>query len=167
MIQRHVRRLCITLVLGSLVALGSFSVAFADGPTITGPFHFEDSFVLADCDSFQIIDSYAVDATITRFFDETGHPVRVIIQYQGTDTFTNSVTGKAYTGSFHDTLMLTREMLGIGAVNAGISLRLTLPGAGAVVLSVGVVLYIRTNDVELGKGPSPEGDYSDLCAALA
>src|SRR5262245_45925893 len=167
MIDIKLRRLCISLALGSMLALASFSVVFADGPTITGPFHFEGSDELADCGSFQIIESYAEDATFTRFFDEAGHALRLIGQFKGTLTYTNSVTGKAYTGSFHFTLMLTREMLGVGAVNAGITARLTVRGAGAVVLNVGLFLYIRTTDVVLVKGPSPEGDFSELCAALA
>src|SRR5260221_1944441 len=163
------RRLCISLVLGSLVALGSFSIASADGPIITGPTHFEGSGELWDCGSFKIIDNYVEDFTVKRFFDEAGHVERIIIQQRVTDTFTKSVTGKAYSGSVSNSRIFDFQGHGIGAVSAGLNYRLTVPGAGAILLEVGVFAYIRDSNMTILAGPHQvlEGDLAGLCAALA
>jgi hypothetical protein len=168
----NLRSLCISLVLGSLLALVSFSVASADGPIIIGPTHIEGSFELGDCGSFKIIDNYEFDLTRLRFPDEAGHIVRVIAQVQGTDTFTNSVTGKAYSGSYHNTLIIDfREHAGTQIVEVGITYIVTVPGVGAALLDIGLVANLTFHaDGVILAGPHQvleDGDLAGLCAALA
>src|SRR5438552_16336120 len=134
--HRNFRRICIGLVLGSLIVLGSFSVASADGPIITGPTHFEGSAELWDCSSFKIIDYYVQDLTAIRFYDEAGQFERLVSQAQGTDTFTNSKTGRVYTGSYHTTLIINFGLPGPGVIEAAEIYRLPVRGAGVVVLDV-------------------------------
>ena len=167
MINKTLRSLCLSLVLGSL-ALSSFSVASADGPVIIGPDHREGSDELWDCGSFKIIDNWVLDITTRLFIDEAGNRERVITTLQGIDTFTNSETGKAYSGSFHNTFAANFQGDGRGYVQTGVIYRLTLPGAGAVVLDVGAIVYRPAAGVAMVVGPKTilEGDFDGLCAVL-
>ena len=100
-------RLLLSLLLGCLVAFAGFSSALADGPVIVGPIHLEGSLPLGvNCGAFEIIDNYTQDQTTKLFFDETGSLYKVMTELSGTDTFTNSVTGKAYSGSYHSTFIV-------------------------------------------------------------
>jgi hypothetical protein len=170
MIRMNFRRLCNTIALGVFLALAHASVAIADAPVITGATHFAGSDELWDCSSFKIIDYWELDLTGIRFYDDAGNIQRVILQQLGTDTFTNSVTGKAYSGTFHGTRIIDfREQPGTGAVAAGITFHLTVPGAGAVLLDVGLSAFIKSNSLGILAGPHQalEGDFAAVCEALA
>jgi hypothetical protein len=146
MIDINLRRLFVSLVLSSVLVLASFSVVFADGPVITGPTHFEGSDEVWDCGAFQILDNWTMHVTGLRFFDESDDLVRVIGQAQGTDTLINAETGKAYRGSFHNTFILNLDRLtGPAQITAGVSYLVTVPGAGAVVLDVGLFMFNLSN----------------------
>jgi hypothetical protein len=157
------------LLLASLLALTSASVAFADGPVVNGPNHYEGSDELWDCGSFKIIDYYVLNVTGRIFYNESGTVDHVVDQLDGTDTFTNSVTGKAYTGNFHNTLTISSRAHGRGFVQAGVIYHLTVPGAGAVLLDVGAIVFRPDGGVFMFAGPHQvlEGDLDGLCAVLA
>ena len=164
---RQMRRFLLSFILTSLVALASFSVALADGPVVEGPIHLEGTVLIADCGTFQINDNYAQDQTIKRFFDETGSLYKIIVELSGTDTLVNSVTGKAYSGSYHSTRIID-PVLRRGSYN-GVVVRITVSGEGAVFLDVGRIVSDREGNVYFEAGPHQyfDGDFDELCAALA
>lgn len=162
------KRVFCLLVLVSLVALGNFNRASADGgPVHIGPFHEEGTDVLVDCGGFRVLDAFEGDLSITRFFDREGNRERQLVDFRGTDTFINSETGKSFTESFHNVSIVDYDAGTVAAV--GVLFRLTVPGGGAVLLGVGRIVIEPPFTVLFVAGPHQplEGDFSDLCAAMA
>jgi hypothetical protein len=164
-------RTCIiasSLILVILMALIPFSVAFADGPIIIGPSHYEGSDVLADCGAFQILDVYDLKQTEKVYLDKDGNLLKVIIEAWGTDTLTNAVTGKAYSGSFHNSSLIDFSTTPRQSAIMGIVYRVTVPGVGVVFLDVGRLVFERGTGIIFQAGPHQlfDGDFETLCAAL-
>jgi hypothetical protein len=160
--------MAVSVVLAGLLALGSPSLAAAARPVFEGPTHIEGTAPIASCGSFVILDQYSLNFTETQLTDKRGTVVKIVEQVYGTDTFTNSVTGKAYTGRYHNTVLIDPAS-GLGA-NSGIIFRLTVPGAGAVFLDVGRIVANQAGTVitfEAGPHQAFDGDIAGLCAALA
>ncbi|HEX9384938.1 MAG TPA: hypothetical protein VF918_01360 [Anaerolineales bacterium] len=164
----NIRLIVSSLVLVGLIAFFPFSVASADGPVVEGPFHEEGTAVLVDCGAFQVLDVYEVNFTVKRFFDEEGNLVKIVEQVWGTDTFTNSVTGKAYPMDFHNNTIVDFSTTPPQAANMGVLYRLIVPGAGAVFLDVGRIVLDRQGNVYFQAGPHQlfDSDFEALCAAL-
>lgn len=162
------RIIIFSLVLVLLLAFMPFYDAFADGPIISGPTHYEGSDVLADCGSFQVLDVYESDQVEKVYLDKDGNLVKVIIEYWGTDTFTNSVTGKAYPMDFHNTSLIDFSATPRRNAITGVIFRLVVPGAGAVFLDVGRVVFERGTGIVFEAGPHQlfDGDFEALCAAM-
>jgi hypothetical protein len=159
-------KLASVLAMAGLVAAVPFSAASADGPVVTRHVHDAGVDVVADCGSFQILDVFDADYTFIDFLDENGTLITGIVQYGGTDTFTNSVTGTAYSGSFHNTGHFDRPTR-VGVVT-GIVFRLTIRGVGPVLLDVGRLVFDHGQlTFEAGPHQWIDGDVAALCAALA
>ena len=157
-----------SLVLALLMAFIPFAVASADGPVIVGPLHFEGTDVLVDCGSFQVLDVYEQTEIFRWFYDQDGNLVKIVGQNWGTDTFTNSVTGKAYPMSFHNNILIDYTPAPRRLANVGVIYRLVVPGAGAVTLDVGRLVYQRGSGLIFEAGPHQiiAGDFDALCAAM-
>lgn len=158
-----------SLVLVGLMAFFPFSVASADGPVVEGPIHEESITVLADCGSFQVLDISELNYTTRLFFDEEGNLVKIVEQVWGTDTFTNSMTGKAYPMDFHNNTIVDFSTTPPQAALMAVIFRLIVPGAGAVFLDVGRIVLDQQGNVYFQAGPHQffDGDLGALCAALA
>jgi hypothetical protein len=166
----NIRLIVSSLVLVSLLALSPFAVASADGPDFSGPWHYEGTDVLADCGSFQVLDVYELTAYEKYYLDKEGNLVKGIIEAWGTDTFTNSVTGKAYSMSFHNSNLLDFSTSPRRDAVMGVIYRLVVPGAGAVFLDVGRIVFERRSGVVFEAGPhqfwGDDFDVDGLCAAM-
>ena len=164
----HRRSIALSLVLVILMASFPWSVAVAAGPVVEGPFHEEGTYELLDCGAFQILDVYELNYTEKLFFDEEGNLLKLLEQVWGTDTFTNSVTGKAYTMSYHNTVVVDFTTTPPQGANSGVIFRLTVPGAGAVFLDVGRIVVDRQDNVYFRAGPHQffDADFDALCAAM-
>jgi len=164
----NTRLIVSSLVLVGLIVFFPFSVASADGPVVEGPIHEEGTTVLADCGSFQVLDVSELNYITRLFFDEEGNLVKIVEQVWGTDTFTNSVTGKAYPMDFHNNVVVDFSTTPPRAANMGIIFRLIVPGAGAVFLDVGRIVLDRQGNVYFQAGPHQffDGDLDGLCAAM-
>ena len=164
----HTRIITSSLVLVILMAFIPLSAAFADGPITIGPSHYEGSDVLADCGSFQVLDVYDLNQTEKAYFDKEGNLVKVIIEAWGTDTLTNSVTSKAYAGSFHNSSLIDFSTTPRRSAIMGIVYRVAIPGVGVVFLDVGRVVFERGTGIIFQAGPHQlfDGDLEALCAAL-
>jgi hypothetical protein len=158
-----------SLMLVLLMALTTITVASADGPIISGPTEYDGADVLADCGSFQVLDVYETYQLEKIYLDQQGNLVKVIVQYWGTDTFTNSVTGKSYPMDFHNTSLI--DFTASPRTNAltGVVYRLLVPGAGAVFLDAGRIVFQRGVGIVFQAGPHQlfDGDFEALCAAMA
>jgi hypothetical protein len=86
------RRLLIPAIVGCAI------LAVAAPASARPPERFTDtqsgSEVLAHCDGFDVIEAFTATAYGSIFFDQSGLDVRAVIRVRGTETFTNSVTGK-------------------------------------------------------------------------
>ena len=168
MATARLRHLPLAAVLGCLLAFAGAPVASASPPVFEGPFTDAGEVVLADCGDFLVLDRYAMTFRVTRYFDRDGTEVRVIEHVDGTDTLVNSVTGAAYTSTLHSAAIIDPQAH--RAAFTGVILRLTIPGAGAVLLDVGRVVVDREGNVYFEAGPHQfygGGDFAGLCAALA
>jgi hypothetical protein len=164
----NIRLIASSLVLVSLMAFMPFSVASADGPVIEGPIHLEGTDVLVDCGSFQVLDVYEQTEIFRLFYDQEGNLVKIVSQNWGTDTFTNSVTGKAYPMSFHNNLLVDYSQSPRRSAIVGVIYRLVVPGAGEVFLDVGRIVFERGVGIVFQAGPHQlfDGDFEALCAAM-
>jgi hypothetical protein len=164
------RRLLFTFALSTLILIGSFSTTLAQGdPPVVfeGPYHIQGAEVLFSCDGFDIVDHYDLYFSQTRLFDKSGNLVRIVEQVWGTDTLTNSETGKAYSGTFHNAVNVD-PITRIGATS-GIIFRIIVPGAGAIFLDVGRIVTNQSWTImyfEAGAHQFVDGDIEALCAAL-
>src|SRR5882672_5825969 len=162
----------VVCLLVSLVALSSITPTLAQGgPVHLGPFHEEGTDLLADCGTFQVLDHYVTERRIIRFFYDNGIRKSDIQQFSGTDTFINSVTGKSYTMTFHNTTFIDYDTSGhfVGLANSGVGYRLTIPGGGAVFLDIGRFEVDTEGNVIWEAGPHHflHGDFTGLCTAMA
>lgn len=156
------------LALVALLMFLPFSAASAEGPAVEGPLHFHGTDVLSDCGSFQVLDVYDSTEIFRWYYDQGGNLVKIVGQNWGTDTFTNSVTGKAYPMSFHNNILIDYSQSPRRLANIGVIYRLILPGAGAVVLDIGRLVFQRGSGLIFEAGPHQiiDGDVNALCAAM-
>jgi hypothetical protein len=173
-----VRRLLLPLISGCAV------LGFAAPASATPPEHFSDTGsgteVFAHCDGFDLV--LAGTATIrgTRFFDESGEVVRVIIHVRGEETYTNSVTGKAVVNRavFTDFFTRIRGTDEFRHTVSGFDFQAKVDGRGPLVLQdVGRKVFgainPETGEPEVvfraGHLTLPEGSQVDavLCAAVS
>lgn len=143
------------------------STAFADGPILDGPFPSQGTEVI-DCGSFQILDDYEGYTSFRWFYDRQGNPVQLHIRHWGNDTFTNSVTGEAYKGSYDWNVRVDFSVLPPVGSNVGMMYVITIPGAGAVMLETGRIVTDRDGNIYFEAGPHQlsNGDFGALCAAM-
>lgn len=164
---RHLVCRALGILLSGLLAPASVPAASAGAPVFEGPFTDAGEAVLADCGGFLVLDRYALTFRVARHFDRHGTEVRVIEHFAGTETLVNSVTGAAYTSTLHSAALI--DPRAHRAAFTGVTLRLTIPGAGAVLLDVGRVVVDREGNVHFEAGPHQfygGGDFAGLCAAL-
>ena len=160
------RQAIMCAVLSGCLLLGVGSVAEANKPLIDRTFQDAGTVEIADCGSFSVLDTFELFSTVILFFDDQGHLTRFVEQNDGTDAFSNSVTGKALKPMhFHNTVLVDR--VDRTASTNGIIFRYVIPGAGAILLDVGRILTDH-GQVVFQAGPHPffDGDLAGLCAAL-
>lgn len=160
------RLILVSLFLTILMSLPS-SVAYADGPVLDGPYPSQGTEVI-DCGSFQILDDYVGQSSFRWFYDRQGNPDRLMIRHWGTDTFTNSVTGKTYTGSYNWNYIVDFSTIPPQGSALGMIYVITIPGEGAVMLEAGRIVMDRFGNVYFEAGPHQlsNGDFGTLCAAM-
>jgi hypothetical protein len=165
------------------VIAGCVAFGFAAPASATPPerFSFTESGteVFANCDGFDLI--LAGTATIrgTRFFDESGELVRVIVHVRGEETYTNSVTGKAVVNRavFTDFFTRIRGTDEFRHTVSGFDFQAKVDGRGPLVLQdVGRKVFMFDPETEeeivvsrSGHLTLPEGSqvHEVFCAAVS
>jgi hypothetical protein len=154
----------VCLFLVGMMALIPWNAVFAAGPLFFGPFPDQGVNVIADCGSFQVLDSYDGYTSLRRWVNEDGSTSMAIFRHWGTDTLTNSVTGKAYSNNYdYNTIVHPPLASYVGSIY-----QITIPGAGATLLETGRIVLDRDGNVYFEAGPHQfyDGDSAALCAAL-
>jgi hypothetical protein len=184
-VNMKIRALALNVVVPVAAFLLSSSV-YAGKPEISRfvvPF---DLGPIVECDGFEVWTSGLERDTLKLWFDADGNPVRLQVQiliteskyYNTIDPDNKFVTqGKNGVG---ENVTLNLEVVGVDPDfgflifgdrhESGAAFRLTLPGIGHVVLSVGTWFYDASEDVFVHKGPDfviAEGESAPaLCEAL-
>ena len=104
----------------------------------------------------------------TEHFDQDGNLVRVVEHIFGVDRLYNSETGKSLKPASFNQGEIVHPIEGQVAVN-GVIFRITVPGAGVVLLDVGRFVFTFDGDLVFiaGQHQFLAGDFAGLCAALA
>jgi hypothetical protein len=151
------------LVLAGLALAGSAS---ADRQPFVGSFTFTDTNVdpgvSATC-GFTVTETDTDMGRFEVFFDSTGTPVRAEVEVHYTGFFSaNGLT----VDTAGDTLSIFD--LNGGETDAGINIRVSLPGGGILYIDRGRLVFDDNGNLvsEAGPHPSLHGDIDGLCAAL-
>jgi hypothetical protein len=159
--------------------VGCATLAVAAPASARPPERFTDtqsgSEVLAHCDGFDVIEAFTATAHGTIFFDQSGLDVRAVIRVRGTETFTNSVTGKTVVSRAVFTDFFTR-IDGTDEFRhtvSGFDFHGQLDGRGPILLQdvgrkafdsqTGEIVF-RAGHTNIPEGPAAEAVF---CAAVA
>lgn len=135
-----------------------------------------DNVMIADCGTFQVWDDSVINWRGIDRYDRDGDIVQTVIHYWGVDRLYSPETRKSFSGRFAQGSTIDwvkgidwTEYQGVQALH-GIVYRITVPGAGVVLLDVGRFdFHLATGDILFvaGRHQVLDGDFTKLCAALA
>jgi hypothetical protein len=163
--KRHLI-LCVATLSLMLALLLSAGTALANPPDrITIPV--ADSFVLAECDGFDVVDEYTGWATLTYHYDSNGALVRTTLHMNTHDRLYNSVTGFSVFNNFafNQTVDPSTNEYFI----RGLAWNVTVPGYGIVFFDAGLGRFVLVNGVfvELQFSGNYLADQDLLCQAMS
>jgi hypothetical protein len=150
------------------VALLAAPAVRADGPELTHnqPISF-DQFDTTSCSfPFHEIGDGFVSRTV--FVDENGIPTRVRTHVNVDGVAVNDANGK--TSQLQENLVIETELDAGERTWAGIRIKATMPGGGALLIDVGRVIFdVATGEVifEAGQHQLVHEDFADFCEAMA
>jgi ABC-type glycerol-3-phosphate transport system substrate-binding protein len=147
----------------ALAPLALAAPASATPPTVE-TFHFEGTDPFVSCEGFDIIVNFSVDIVERTFYDNTGEPVRIQVQFQGEGELVNTVTGATNTGSGP-----TMDIIDLEAgtdTTVGLVFHNNLPGEGIVALQAGRITVDEDGNVLFSAGPQPGFEGIDWCSIL-
>lgn len=124
------------------------------------------SFVLAECEGFDVIDEYSGTLTITEFYNQDGELERLTFQENSQDRIFNSVSGFSVTSKY--TVNQTFYPDTSGLYIRGVAYNITVPGYGIVYFDSGLgVYYIENGNYNLVKfAGNYQADTAVLCEAM-
>lgn len=167
-VLKRIHRFALTLGLSATFVLAGLGAAWANVPETSGPVSVSGTDVLTDCGDFQVLDDFDVLITTRSFTDNDGNIVSELLNIRGTDSIYNSVTGERYTARYGQLVKV--DPVSGERTHAGVVFRVNVPGAGAVLLDLGLDIFNpTTGEHTVIGGPHQllEGDIAALCAALA
>jgi hypothetical protein len=101
------------------------------------------TFVLAECDGFDVVDEYSGRLTVTEFYDQNGELVRLTLQQFDHDRIYNSVTGFSVSSRFAFNQTVYPEE---GEVYIrGLAFNITVPGYGIVFFDSGLGVFYNVD----------------------
>jgi hypothetical protein len=124
------------------------------------------TFVLAECDGFDVMDEFNGRLTVTEFYDQNGELVRLTFQQFDHDRIYNSVTGFSVSSRFvvNQTLYPEEGELYI----RGLAYNITVPGYGIVFFDSGLGVFYNVDDqwvlVKFAGNYQPDTEL--LCEAM-
>jgi hypothetical protein len=169
----RLRYLVVLLATGLVLAM---ALAATAGAASTERFTFSFSGSephFQQCDGFEISLDTTSSGSVIVFFDETGEPIKFIVQSRGADTLTNSVSGKTVVNRFVFEELFTRIDGTDEFTHALVGFRFmgTAPGEGLFIQDVGRIVYSPEEEQILFLAGQHEAEDSDVgaafCAALS
>lgn len=139
---RRAVMLLVALVFAALHPAGA-GIALATPPDrITIPT--SGTFVLAECDGFEVRDEFSGRLTVTQFYNQNGELVRLTFQQFDHDRIYNSVTGFSVRSRFvvNQTLYPDEGELYV----RGLAYNITVPGYGIVTFDSGLGVFYNVDD---------------------
>ena len=134
-----IRYICAAL-LSCVVLVFSIPSANAKALEVIGPIHDEGIDVLGTCGDFDVVDNWVLNFTLRFMLDRSGNRVRLVEETWGVDNFTNSVTGKTIAGPYHNNTFVDFDA--DRAITTGVIFKAVVPGAGAVFLDIGRIVFV-------------------------
>lgn len=167
--MRHsARRLAVGIVVFVVVAALGAAPAAAAQPTRT-QIIFDDLTILDMTCGFLIVEVFDGSVTTTTFFDAEGNAVRTQVNAFFQGTLTNPDTGETIRGQ--QELVIFRDFAQPAERTwAGLRFRAVFPGAGALLLDAGRLVFdVTTGEVSFEAGPHQvfHEDFEAYCAAFA
>jgi hypothetical protein len=124
------------------------------------------TFILAECDGFDVIDDYTGVLAITEFYDQDGDLVRLTFHENAHDRIYNSVTGFSVYNNY--AVNQTYDPATSEIYIRGVAYNITVPGYGIVYFDSGLgVFYIEDgNYIEIKFAGNYRPDTASLCEAM-
>jgi hypothetical protein len=159
------RRLLLLAVLTLSSILVIAQPASATPPSIE-TFHDEGSFLVADCGTFQLTETFTVDGRVITFFNEQGDAVSESLLFNFAGVITNSASGNTYRDPGH-LQAVTDLTTGEGTV-VGLVFNTTVPGLGPVLHDTGRLIFDANGNITFIAGPHTVelGTAPDPCTVL-
>jgi hypothetical protein len=150
------------VVVAELAYVGS---ALAGQPVI-GSFVFTETYVDPGSTAACGFTVTATDTTTGRFevfFDNTGTPIRAQVE----ERYTGFFSANGLTVDIAGATLAILDLHG-GETDAGINIKVSLPGGGILYIDRGRLIFDDNGNLvsEAGPHPSLHGDFPGLCAAL-
>jgi hypothetical protein len=159
-------RFALSLALGAGLLPAAFA-AHAVAPYIEQFDFVVEGEPMAGCGDFEIIADGAGSNRITTYFDGSGAPVRVAFHGRYNGSMTNSVTGYSIMDS-PSVANITFDLVQGTQTNIGAFFTVTVPGAGAVLMEAGRIVFDGSGPPIFIAGPHlpPGATIGALCEAL-
>ena len=121
----------------------------------------------ATCDGFVVKATFELTREITTFTDQAGTPVRRQIHATIDGVLSNSVTGSSLASN--GVRNFSFDLVTLTSFSTGSNTVVHQPrGGGSIMLGTGRLQFDDTTGQLVGyNGPTDDGEYDDLCAALA
>jgi hypothetical protein len=164
MMIRRLVKYAVALLLVAVFLVGSIPAHAAPPARITIPL--AGSFVLAQCDGFNVVDEYHGMLAITEFYDQDGELVRLGVQGLAHDRVYNSVTGFSVGSTYavNQTYYPDTGELKI----RGLAFNIIVPGYGMVYFDSGLGVYYVVNGsyILVKFAGNYQADTAALCEAM-
>ncbi len=121
----------------------------------------------ATCDGFVVKATFQLTREITTFTDQAGTPVRRQIHATIDGLLSNSVTGSSLASN--GVRNFSFDLVTLTSFSTGSNTVVHQPGGGgSIMLGTGRLQFDDTTGQLVGyNGPTDDGEYDDLCAALS
>lgn len=152
------------LVVIAILLVGAMP-AFAEAPDrLTIPI--AGSFLVAQCDGFNVIDTYSGSLTFRDFYDNDGNLVNSTLRINTNEQISNSVTGFSVpnTAAYSEAIDPSINEYFI----RGLSFNITVPGYGIVYFDSGLGIFVLVDGefVEVKFSGNYQANTALLCEAM-
>ena len=156
---------CVTVLMLIAILLMGATPALAESPDrVTIPI--TGSFLVAQCDGFDVVDTYSGSLIFKDFYDNDGNLVKSTLRIDTNEQISNSVTGYSVhnTAAYNETIDPSNNEYFI----RGLSFNITVPGYGIVYFDSGLGIFVLVDGeiVEVKFSGNYQPNTTLLCEAM-